>query len=175
MDTPSYKKGSTMRWVVMGVSGCGKSTVGKALAGALGVPFVEGDEFHPQANVVKMSAGFALTDADRADWLGSLQRQIRTAMQDDNGLVVSCSALKRRYRDQLRQGDPGLRFAHLVGERETIAGRMQARVGHYMPPSLLESQLRDLEPLETDEAGLRLDISTAPAQLVEQILASAAR
>ncbi len=175
MDNPINKQGQATRWVVMGVSGCGKSTVGKALAAALDVPFVEGDEFHPEANVIKMSAGFALTDADRADWLDSLQGQIRSAMQDNRGLVVSCSALKRRYRDQLRQGDPGLRFAHLVGERETIAVRMQARVGHYMPPSLLESQLRDLEPLQDDEAGLRLDIGTAPAQLVEQILVSAAR
>ncbi len=161
----------SIRWVVMGVSGCGKSTVGRALAAANGVPFVEGDQFHPPANVAKMSAGVPLTDDDRADWLLALQAQIRAAAARGEGLVVSCSALKRRYRDLLRQGDPGLRFAHLNGPRELIAARMQARTAHYMPTSLLDSQLRDLEPLQADEAGLRLDIETPPADLVAQIRA----
>ncbi len=156
----------------MGVSGCGKSTVGRALADTLGVAFVEGDEFHPPANVAKMSAGVALTDTDRGEWLRTLQAQLRGAQQANAGLVVSCSALKRRYRDLLREGDPALRFAHLHGARELIASRMQARVGHYMPPSLLDSQLRDLELLQGDEAGLCLDIGTAPEQLVVAILAS---
>ena len=173
MDMPTNKQGSDVRWVVMGVSGCGKSTVGKALAAALDVPFVEGDEYHPEANVTKMSAGFALTDIDRAEWLASLTTQIRAAAQNGNGLVVSCSALKRRYRDLLREGDAQLRFAHLCGDKEIISARMQARIGHYMPPSLLDSQLRDLESLQNDEAGISLHIGTAPAQLVEQILAHA--
>lgn len=162
---------SDVRWVVMGVSGCGKSTVGKALALALNVPFVEGDEYHPEANVIKMSAGFALTDTDRAEWLATLTTQIRAAKHNGTGLVVSCSALKRRYRDLLREGDAQLRFAHLRGDKAIISERMQARVGHYMPPSLLDSQLRDLEALQDDEAGISLHIGTAPAQLVEQILA----
>ncbi|NHZ90737.1 AAA family ATPase [Massilia sp. CCM 8733] len=154
----------------MGVSGCGKSTVGQALARELDVPFVEGDQFHPAANVAKMSAGVPLDDDDRAGWLHALQAQIREARERGAGLVLSCSALKRRYRDLLRQGDPALRFAHLDGPRELIAARMQARAGHYMPPSLLDSQLRDLEPLQPDEAGVLLDIGSAPGQQVARIL-----
>jgi len=159
----------SIRWVVMGVSGCGKSTVGQALAAANGVPYVEGDEFHPEANVAKMSAGMPLSDEDRAGWLLALQAQISAARERDAGLVVSCSSLKRRYRDLLREGDPALRFAHLNGPRELIAARMQARVAHYMPTSLLDSQFRDLEPLQADEAGLLLDITEAPEALVAKI------
>jgi gluconokinase len=159
----------SIRWVVMGVSGCGKSTVGQALATANGVGFVEGDQFHPEANVAKMSAGVALNDDDRADWLLTLQAQIREAHERGEGLVISCSALKRRYRDLLREGDPALRFAHLNGPKELIASRMQARVGHYMPTSLLDSQFRDLEPLQADEAGITLDIRIPPDDLVTQI------
>lgn len=157
------------RWVVMGVSGCGKSTVGQALALANGVPFVEGDQYHPQANVIKMSAGLPLNDDDRAGWLQALQAQISAARDRGEGLVVSCSSLKRRYRDLLRQGDPALRFAHLSGAQALISARMQARVGHYMPPSLLDSQFRDLEPLQPDEAGITLHIDTPPEDLVKQI------
>ncbi|MES2160137.1 MAG: gluconokinase [Pseudomonadota bacterium] len=160
------------RWVVMGVSGCGKSTVGQALAGALAVSYVEGDQFHPPANVAKMSAGIALDDADRHDWLQTLAGQVHGARLQNIGLVLGCSALKRKYRDQLRLADPALRFAHLNGARELIAGRLQARVGHYMPPSLLDSQMRDLEPLQEDEAGVTLDIADAPQTLVGHILAS---
>ncbi|HEX5344327.1 MAG TPA: gluconokinase [Duganella sp.] len=162
----------SIRWVVMGVSGCGKSTVGQALAAANGVPFVEGDQYHPPANVAKMSAGQPLNDDDRADWLLALQAQISAARLRGEGLVISCSSLKRRYRDLLRQGDPALRFAHLSGPKELIAARMQARVGHYMPTSLLDSQFRDLEPLQPDEAGLTLDIETPPSDLVTQIKSS---
>jgi gluconokinase len=159
----------SIRWVVMGVSGCGKSTVGQALATVNGVPFVEGDQYHPPANVAKMSAGQALNDDDRADWLLALQAQVSAARLRGEGLVISCSSLKRRYRDLLRQGDPALRFAHLNGPKELIAARMQARVGHYMPTSLLDSQFRDLEPLQPDEAGITLDIETPPTELVTQI------
>lgn len=159
------------RWVVMGVSGCGKSTVGQALAAALGVRFVEGDAYHPAANVAKMSAGQALSDADRAAWLLALQTPLREACASGEGIVVSCSALKKRYRDVLRAAEPALRFAHLDGARALLAERLGARVGHYMPPSLLESQLADLEPLEADEAGIVLDIAQEPAQLVARVLA----
>jgi gluconokinase len=159
----------SIRWVVMGVSGCGKSTVGQALATANEVGFVEGDQFHPRANVAKMSAGVALNDDDRAEWLLTLQAQIREARERGEGLVISCSALKRRYRDLLREGDPALRFAHLNGPKELIASRMQARIGHYMPTSLLDSQFRDLEPLQADEAGITLDIRVPPDDLVTQI------
>jgi gluconokinase len=162
--------GKAIRWVVMGVSGCGKSTVGQALAVALGVSFVEGDAYHPAANVAKMSAGLALTDADRAAWLSDLQTPLREARLRGEGLVVSCSALKRRYRDVLRAADPALRFAHLAGTGALLAARLDARVGHYMPPSLLDSQLADLEPLESDETGIVLDIAEAPTQLVARVL-----
>jgi carbohydrate kinase (thermoresistant glucokinase family) len=154
----------------MGVSGCGKSSVGLQLAGALDVPFLEGDTYHSYANVAKMTAGVPLTDSDRADWLQALHQQIRDARLKDSGLVLSCSSLKRRYRDLLRSADPALRFAHLAGPRELIASRMAARKDHYMPTTLLDSQLAALEPLQEDEAGIVLDIGKPPAELVQQIL-----
>lgn len=157
-------------WVVMGVCGAGKSEVGARLAAALGVPFLEGDSFHPPENVAKMSAGLPLDDADRAGWLQKLAAEIGNAGLHGQGLVLSCSALKRRYRDLLRSGDPGLRFAHLSGARAVIEERMRGRDGHYMPASLLDSQLRDLEPLQADEAGLTLDLLESPQQLVERIV-----
>lgn len=158
------------RWVVMGVSGCGKSEIGQRLANHLGLAYVEGDDDHPAANVAKMAAGIPLDDADRQDWLLILQSRIRAAQQQGTGLVLSCSALKRRYRDLLRQGDPALLFVHLDGARELIAARMQARSNHFMPSTLLDSQLRDLEHLAQDEAGLRLDIRHPPGQLIEDIM-----
>ena len=172
MESFSGPQDGSIRWVVMGVSGCGKSTVGQALATAHGVAFVEGDEFHPPANVAKMSAGLALNDDDRADWLLALQAKVGEARRAGVGLVLSCSSLKRGYRDLLRAADPALRFAHLSGARELIADRMQARVGHYMPPSLLDSQFKDLQPLQADEAGITLAITASPSQLAAQILAS---
>jgi len=159
-----------LRWVVMGVSGAGKSEIGARLATALGVPFLEGDSFHPEENVAKMSAGIPLNDEDRAGWLQKLRGEISAARERGEGLVLSCSSLKRRYRDLLRSGDPELRFAHLHGEREILEQRMRTRPGHYMPASLLESQLRDLEPLQADEAGVYLDLTQPPQELVSQIL-----
>jgi gluconokinase len=158
-----------VRWVVMGVSGCGKSAVGSLLADALGVPYVEGDDVHSQENVAKMAAGIPLDDADRAGWLAALRERIAAARVQDGGLVVSCSALKRAYRDVLRQGDPALRFVHLDGPRAVLASRLQ-RPGHFMPASLLDSQLATLQPLQADEAGMLLDIRQPLALLVEQIL-----
>lgn len=159
------------RWVIMGVSGCGKSEVGRQLAALLGVDFIEGDAYHSAANIAKMAAGIALTDADRAGWLRALQARVGAAREAGVGLVLACSALKRRYRDTLRQGDPALCFAHLDGAASLIASRMAARSGHFMPTSLLESQLRDLEALGADECGLRLDIAEPPAALAAQIAA----
>lgn len=158
------------RWVVMGVSGCGKSAVGHLLAERLGIPHFEGDSDHPPANIEKMAAGIPLDDADRHDWLLLLQARIRDAAERGRGLVLSCSALKRRYRDVLRQGDPELVFLHLHGDRALIASRMQARAGHFMPVKLLDSQFRDLEPLGADERGLQLDIRNPPDALVDQAL-----
>lgn len=164
----------TARWVVMGVSGSGKSSVGAALADALGVRFIEGDEHHSPANIAKMRAGVPLTDEDRAAWLASLAAEISAAAAEGRGLVLSCSALRRRYRDRLRAADPALRFAHIHGERALFAQRMQTRSGHFMPPSLLDSQLAALEPLQADEAGLTLDARHAPAELVAAIKKAAA-
>ncbi|HEY0586494.1 MAG TPA: gluconokinase [Pseudoduganella sp.] len=164
------KNKPNLRWVVMGVSGAGKSEIGARLAAALGVPFLEGDGCHPAENVAKMSAGIPLNDDDRAGWLQTLRNEISAARERGEGLVLSCSSLKRRYRDLLRSGDPELRFAHLHGGREILEQRMRTRPGHYMPASLLDSQLRDLEPLQSDETGVRLDLTQPPQQLVSTIL-----
>jgi len=166
------KNNTNLRWVVMGVSGAGKSVIGARLAAELGVPFLEGDSFHPVENVAKMSAGIPLNDEDRAGWLQALRGEISAARERGEGLVLSCSSLKRRYRDLLRSGDPELRFIHLHGGRDILEQRMRTRPGHYMPASLLDSQLRDLEPLQADEAGVRLDLTQSPQQLVSTILQS---
>ncbi len=150
----------------MGVSGCGKSTVGRELATALGLPFVEGDDLHPPRNVAKMRAGLPLTDEDRHDWLMTLSEVLAGAAARGHGVVVSCSALKRRYRDRLRTGAPGTRFVFLHGSRELLAERLAARQHAYMPASLLESQLQTLEPPGADEGAVELDIALAPAALV---------
>jgi gluconokinase len=152
--------------VVMGVSGCGKSTVGRDLAAALGVPFVEGDELHPPRNVALMAAGTPLTDDDRRDWLNTLAEVLAGAAARGHGVVVSCSALKRSYRDRLRAGAPGTRFVFLHGPAALLAERLQGRSGHYMPPSLLQSQLDTLEPPAGDEGAVALDIALPPAALV---------
>lgn len=157
-------------WVVMGVSGSGKSSVGQQLAQALQRPFIEGDAYHSPANIARMSAGIALSDADRADWLAALGEEIRRARHAHGGYVLSCSALKRHYRDHLRAADPQLRFAHLHGETALLAQRMAGRNAHFMPPSLLASQLAALQPLQADEAGIVLDIRHSTAELVHTIL-----
>jgi gluconokinase len=159
----------------MGVSGCGKTAVGRLLAEQLGVEFIEGDAFHSAASVTKMAAGIPLTDADRAAWLAILSARIATAQQTGDGLVLACSALKRQYRDQLRAGDPTLCFAHLDGSPALLAQRLESRSGHFMPASLLASQLHDLEPLQADECGLRLDIAHPPGASVAAITLFAAR
>jgi carbohydrate kinase (thermoresistant glucokinase family) len=153
--------------VVMGVSGSGKSTIGRALAAALHLPFLEGDTLHSPASVDKMSAGIALTDADRESWLQAIGDRLRAA--GEGGLVVSCSALKRSYRDRLRAARPGLRFVFLHGARELLADRMGSREGHCMPPSMLESQLRTLEPPGDDEMPIRADIAQAPQAIVDEV------
>jgi gluconokinase len=153
------------RYVIMGVSGCGKTTVGTALARALGVPFVEGDAFHPPGNVDKMSAGVPLTDADRGPWLQALADELRSARNRKAGLVMSCSALRRAYRDVLRAGDPGVRFVFLDGESELIGRRLAGRRGHYMPPILLDSQLATLERPAPDEEAWTHDVA-APADMI---------
>ena len=171
----SLQHGDGRRWIIMGVCGCGKTTAGAALAARLGVPFLEGDAYHPAANVEKMSAGIALDDGDRSGWLATLKSEIAAAKARGEGLVLACSALKRRYRDLLREADPDLRFVHLDGAPALIAQRMLARTAHFMPTSLLDSQLRDLEPLDPDERGLRVDIVKGPADLAQEILRTQGR
>jgi gluconokinase len=162
---------SAPRVVVMGVSGCGKSTVGHALAQRLGVHYVEGDDLHPPQNIERMAAGIPLTDVDRHEWLQEVASQLANATTEARGVVVSCSALKRRYRDQLRAGAPDVRFVHLQGTRALLAERVAARSHAYMPPSLLDSQLATLEPPAPDEDPIVLDI----AQPVDQLAAEAER
>ncbi len=159
-------------FVVMGVSACGKSTVGAQLASALGVNFLEGDTLHPARNVARMAAGFALGDEDREGWLLVLAEHLRQAHVARQGLVLSCSALKRSYRDTLRSGAPGLRLIYLHGEHTLLAARMAARTGHYMPLSLLASQLATLEPPGLDENVQSFDVAERPEDIVTAVLAS---
>ncbi|KUL21996.1 gluconokinase [Actinoplanes awajinensis] len=154
--------------VVMGVSGCGKSTVGKALAERLDVPYGEADAFHPEANVAKMHAGVPLNDDDRKPWLELIAEQIGSAA--DSRLVISCSALKRAYRDVLRGPDPSVFFVHLVLTPEVALARVSARSGHFMPGTLVESQFATLEPLEPDENGVAVDATLPVDQIVEKVL-----
>ena len=141
--------------VVMGVSGSGKSTVGAALAQRLGVPFADADDFHPPANIAKMTSGQPLNDDDRRPWLESIG--VWLAEHVDGG-VMSCSALKRAYRDQLREHCPSVEFLHLSGTPEVIGRRQASRPGHFMPASLLASQFETLEPLAADEHGVAIDV-----------------
>lgn len=151
--------------VVMGVSGCGKTTVGRLLARHLDLPFIEGDELHPPRNVALMAAGTPLTDEDRVGWLQAVGAELA---RRPAGAVASCSALRRRYRDQLRGQLPGLRFVHLHGARPVLESRLRQRQGHYMPASLLDSQLQTLEPPSADEQALELDIMDSPDALAHR-------
>ncbi|GLK54142.1 gluconokinase [Methylopila capsulata] len=152
--------------VVMGPSGVGKTTTAEGLAARLGWAFAEADRFHPQANIDKMTAGIPLDDDDRAPWLALIRDWISAKAQAGESTVVTCSALKRRYRDVLRGADARVRFLELMGEVDTIQGRMASRKGHYMPPSLLASQFADLEPLDDDEDGVIVDVSATPEEVI---------
>ena len=154
--------------VMMGVSGSGKTTVGAALAQRLRVPFADADDFHPPENIAKMSAGVPLTDDDREPWL----RTIAAWLHEHRavGGVVSCSALKRSYRDLLRGRATRTVFVHLHGDRDVLAERVAGRPGHFMPAALIDSQFATLEPLESDERGQALDVASPVDDLVEQSL-----
>jgi gluconokinase len=155
--------------VVMGVSGTGKSTVATALAEHLGWPFVEGDDLHPAGNVAKMASGEPLTDADRAPWLATIRARARAEAAAGRSSVITCSALRRRYRDVLRDGAGAMFFLHLHARPDVLEPRMVHRRGHFMPSRLLESQLHTLEPLEEDEDGVVVDVSGT----VEEVVAAA--
>jgi gluconokinase len=149
----------------MGVSGSGKSTVGAALAQRLRAPFADADDFHPEANVAKMTAGHALDDDDRRPWLEAIGRWLA---EHETGGVMTCSALKRDYRNQLRAHAPDIVFVHLHGERDVITRRQATRPGHFMPASLLDSQFATLEPLEPGEVGFVVDVDQSVDEIVEQ-------
>jgi len=153
--------------VVMGVSGCGKSTIGPRLAAALGGDYAEGDTFHPSVNVAKMKSGQPLDDADRQPWLEAMAAALRDWSREDQPTVLSCSALKRKYRDILRSGSSELRFVHLVGEKGLIAARLAARKAHFMPATLLDSQFATLEPPGPDEA-ITVSIDQPPDAIVAE-------
>lgn len=155
--------------VVMGVSGSGKSTVGAALAQRIRVPFADADDFHPPANIAKMTAGEPLNDDDRYPWLEAIGEWLGAHCVD--GGVMSCSALKRKYRDQLRRHCPDVIFLHLAGSPEVIGRRQASRPGHFMPASLLASQFDTLEPLQDDERGVTIDVDQNIDAIVESYLA----
>lgn len=138
--------------IIMGVSGCGKTTVGQALAAQLGCTFYDGDDFHPPENVAKMANGIPLEDTDRAPWLARLHDLLQDHIVRGEGIVLACSALKRRYREQLRTGNEGVQFVYLQGDFEVIWERMRTRPRHYMKPSMLKSQFEALEPPDLHEA-----------------------
>ncbi len=162
--------GAVQHIVVMGVSGCGKSTTGEALAAHLGWPFVEGDSFHPEANVAKMRAGIPLDDDDRAPWLRALAAEIGRNEALGQSSVIGCSSLKRAYRDILREGAPRVRFLHVHGARALLESRLSHREGHFFPAKLLDSQLATLEPLAADEDGVVVDMALSVEDQVRQAL-----
>lgn len=156
--------------VVMGVAGTGKTSIGKAVAEELGAAFVEGDEFHPKANIDKMSSGIPLDDDDRRPWLETLAGKIRELDAEGERSVTACSALRRLYRDWLRQGHPDLFFVHLHTDYDVLLDRMQKRE-HFMPPSLLQSQFDTLEMLEDDESGVVVDVRVSIDEVVRAAMA----
>lgn len=153
------------RYVVMGVSGCGKSRIGAAFATAIGARFIDGDSLHPKTNIEKMSRGEPLTDADRAPWLD----QVGQALGPQT--VIACSALKRCYRDRIRdEAGTAVVFLFLQGPRDVLLERMNNRPGHFMPASLLDSQFAALEPPDTDEMHITADIQGSPEQIVQDLV-----
>ena len=154
----------------MGVSGCGKSTVAARLAGRLGWRFEEGDAMQPQSNIEKMEAGHPLTDDDRAHWLEKITTWVDERLDARENGLITCSALKRSYRDVINRRGSGVVFVYLAGSRETIAARLAARHDHFMPSSLLDSQFADLEEPTSDEPAIRVDIGPAPDVIAQGIL-----
>ena len=155
------------RIVAMGVSGCGKSLVGSMLADRLGLPFQDGDDLHPQSNIDKMARGTPLTDEDRWPWLDAVGRALA-----DGDKVIACSALKRAYRDRIRDLAGDVTFVHLSGDRALLLDRMGDRDGHFMPTDLLDSQLATLEPPGPDEDAVTAGIDQPPDQVVAEIMAT---
>jgi gluconokinase len=160
----------TLTLVVMGVSGVGKTSVAAAIVARTGWNFAEGDDFHPEANRAKMASGHPLDDEDRWPWLRRIAAWIGEQEAAGRDAVVTCSALRRPYRDLLCDGHPSVRFVHLIAPPDLIKHRMDARQGHFMPPSLLASQLATLEPLHPDEPGVAVETTGDPAQVADAAL-----
>lgn len=158
--------------IVMGVSGSGKTTVARGIATAMGWDFAEGDDFHSEANIAKMASGHPLTDEDRWPWLRAIGSWIDGHDRSGTSAVITCSALKQVYRDILREGRPTVRFAHVTADPELIEDRMEHRQGHFMPASLLPSQLATLEKLQTDEPGLALSAAGSPQDVLHSALSA---
>lgn len=163
-------RGETGLYVVMGVTGAGKSHVGAAFAHAAGLPFVDGDDLHTAANRQRMAAGIALTDEDRAEWLKLIAGRLAEAAGRGSGLVAACSALKAKYRATLRASAPTVRFIYLKGTREVIAPRMAQRTGHFMPATLLDSQFEALEEPTPDESPWVVDVREPPSAIVSALV-----
>jgi gluconokinase/shikimate kinase len=156
--------------VFMGVSGCGKSTVAALLSGRLGWPFEEGDSLHPQANIDKMAAGHPLDDDDRWPWLEKVAEWVEERLDAGENALITCSALKRSYRDVINRRGGGVQFVYLAGSKQTIGARLASRQGHFMPPALLDSQFADLEEPTPDEPALRFDVGPAPAVIADEVV-----
>lgn len=173
IDTGSTTRPPPRVVLVMGVSGSGKTVVGRRLAEVLGWTFCDADDLHPPANVARMKSGTPLTDADREPWLEALTRVVAAARGEAGpGLVLACSALRRAYRDRLRGADPQMRLVYLSGPETIIRERISARTGHYMPASLLTSQLATLEPPEPEERAMVAEVTGTPEAIVARILES---
>jgi gluconokinase len=156
--------------VVMGVSGCGKTTVAAILAGRLNWPFEEGDGLHPQSNIDKMHAGHPLNDDDRGPWLEKVAEWVEERLDAGENGIITCSALKRSYRHLISRRGSGVEFVYLHGSRDLIAARLTARHGHFMPPTLLDSQFADLQEPAADEAAIRVDVGPAPSTIAQTII-----
>ncbi|KQP50761.1 gluconokinase [Methylobacterium sp. Leaf108] len=156
--------------VVMGVSGCGKSTIAALLAQTLGWRFADGDAFHSDGNIARMRSGLGLGDAERAPWLAAIAAWIDRCLAEGRSGVIACSALRRAYRDALVRGRDSVLIVHLSGDRALIAARLGARRGHFMPPALLESQFADFEPPGPDENPIVAAVTESPDAMVEAIL-----
>ncbi|MET4638411.1 gluconokinase [Mycetocola sp. 2940] len=155
--------------IVMGVSGAGKSTIGTLIAGAIGVPFVDGDALHPLSNIEKMAGGTPLNDEDRWPWLATVGTTLSDA-GEGTGMVIACSALRRAYREAILHHAPATRFVHLSGSKEVLASRLEGRSDHFMPRRLLDSQFVALDPLAEDEPGIVVDIDQpVPAIVAEAV------
>lgn len=168
-DDATAQQGDPIVLVLMGVSGCGKSTVAALLAGELGWPFEEGDSLHPQANIDKMAAGHALDDEDRWPWLEKVAEWVEECLDEGRSGIITCSSLKRSYRDIINRRGHGVEFVYLAGSKELIGERLAARHGHFMPPSLLDSQFATLEEPTADEPSIRVEVGPAASEIADEI------